>query len=44
MNTKTEFDVAEDSDVESSQKSDQIELSLSDLDMVGGGTPGIIWA
>lgn len=43
MNTKTELEVAEESDLEALQKSDAVELSLSDLDMVGGGTPGMIW-
>jgi hypothetical protein len=38
MTTNTEFVAAEDVVVETSEQSEQIELSLSELDMVGGGS------
>jgi hypothetical protein len=41
MNAKAEFSVIEEQVVEVTQEPHQIELSLSDLDLVGGGT-GIV--
>jgi hypothetical protein len=38
MTTNTEFVAAEDLVVETTEQADQIELSLSELDMVGGGS------
>ena len=38
MNAKAEFIVVEEQVVEGTQEPTQIELSLSDLDVVGGGT------
>jgi hypothetical protein len=38
MTTNTEFVAAEELVVETSEQSEQIELSLSELDMVGGGS------
>jgi hypothetical protein len=43
MSTNTEFVAAEDLVIESSEQSEQIELSLSELDMVGGGMAGVIY-
>jgi hypothetical protein len=44
MTTQTEFDLVEEQTVEIAQESDAIQLSLSDLDMVGGGTVGFVFA
>jgi hypothetical protein len=38
MTTNTEFVATEELVIETSEQSEQIELSLSELDMVGGGT------
>jgi len=43
MTTNTEFVAAEDLDVETTEQADQIELSLSELDMVGGGSTSAIF-
>jgi len=43
MNTNTEFDSIEEQVVENLEKSDAIELSLTDLDMVGGGTGMVLF-
>lgn len=38
MSTSTEFVATEELAVETTEEATQIELSLSELDMVGGGT------
>lgn len=43
MNTKTDFDLLDDQAADSTHDADTIELSLNDLDMVGGGTVGLIF-
>ena len=43
MNAKTEFVAAEDLVVETTEQAEQIELSLSELDMVGGGSVSVIF-
>lgn len=44
MTTQTEFGLVDEQAVEVPQESDAIQLSLSDLDMVGGGTVGFVFA
>jgi hypothetical protein len=43
MTTNTEFVAAEDLVVETTEQAEQIELSLSELDMVGGGTAIVLY-
>ena len=44
MTTNNELALVEEQVTESTQKSDSIELSLGDLDMVGGGAVAIVFA
>lgn len=44
MTTQTQFDLVEEQTVEVTQEADAIQLSLSDLDMVGGGAVGFVFA
>lgn len=44
MNASTEFVATEELTIEPTDEATQIELSLSELDMVGGGTsPSVIY-
>ena len=43
MTTNTEFVAAEELVVETTEQAEQIELSLSELDMVGGGSVSVIF-
>jgi hypothetical protein len=43
MTTNTEFVAAEELVVETAEQSDTIELSLSELDMVGGGSFNVVY-
>jgi len=43
MTTNNELALVEEPVTESTQKSDSIELSLGDLDMVGGGAVAIVF-
>lgn len=44
MNTGTEFDLIEEQSVEPTQQPDLINLSVSELDLVGGGDVIAIFA
>lgn len=39
MNTTTEVEVIEEQNIEATQDAASVRLSLSELDMVGGGSP-----
>jgi hypothetical protein len=43
MTTNTEYVAAEELVVETTEQAEQIELSLSELDMVGGGSVSVIF-
>ena len=43
MTTNNELALVDEQVTESTQQSDSIELSLSDLDMVGGGTAALVF-
>ncbi len=43
MTTNTELTLVEAEAIDATLQSDWIELSLGDLDLVGGGTPAIVW-
>jgi hypothetical protein len=43
MTTNTEYVAAEELVVETTEQVEQIELSLSELDMVGGGSISVIF-
>jgi hypothetical protein len=44
MTTQTEVNLVDEQAVEVAPESDAIQLSLSDLDMVGGGAVGFVFA
>ena len=44
MTTQTEVNLVDEQAVEVAQESNAIQLSLSDLDMVGGGAVGFVFA
>lgn len=43
MTTNTEYVATEELVVETTEQAEQIELSLSELDMVGGGSVSVIF-
>jgi hypothetical protein len=43
MTTNTEYVAAEELVIETTEQAEQIELSLSELDMVGGGSVSVIF-
>jgi hypothetical protein len=43
MTTNTQYVAAEELVVETTEQAEQIELSLSELDMVGGGSVSVIF-
>ena len=44
MNTQAEVNLVDEQTVDVAQESNAVQLSLSDLDMVGGGAVGFVFA